>query len=80
MPAQRLHKAGIGSIFHTYAFFIDKQSKYVSPIPDKRLDAFRTFKLAATVSPEATELVVDESTKGLSTITDTFSPFLTPFR
>ena len=42
----RLHDAGIGSIFHTYAFFIDKQSKYVTPVPDTRLDAFRTFTLA----------------------------------
>ncbi len=44
----RLHDAGIGSIFHTYAFFIDKQSKYVTPVPDPRLDAFRTFTLAET--------------------------------
>ncbi|MBI4664464.1 MAG: hypothetical protein HY735_37200 [Verrucomicrobia bacterium] len=69
---QRLHDAGIGSIFHTYGFFIDKQSKYVSPVPDKRLDAFRTFSLAAAVSPDATELVVNESTKGLSTVTGFF--------
>lgn len=68
----RLHQAGIGSIFHTYAFFIDKQSKYVSPIPDKRLDASRTFTLATNLSPAATELVVNESTKGLSIITGFF--------
>src|SRR3990172_4001190 len=43
---KRLHDAGIGAIFHTYAFFIDKQSKYVSPVPDKRLEAFRAFTLA----------------------------------
>jgi hypothetical protein len=68
----RLHEAGIGSIFHTYAFFIDKQSKYVTPIPDPRLDAFRTFHLAAPLPPDATELRVDEPTKGLRTVTGFF--------
>ena len=51
---KRLHNAGIGSIFHTYGFFIDKQSKYVTPVPDSRLDAFRTFTLSEAVSPDAT--------------------------
>lgn len=69
---RRLHDAGIGSIFHTYAFFIDKQSKYVTPVPDKRLDAFRTFTLAAPVDANAAEIEVNESTKGMSTITGFF--------
>jgi len=67
-----LHNAGIGSIFHTYAFFIDKQSKYVSPIPDKRLDAFRAFTLAEEISADATEITVNESTQGMNTITGFF--------
>ena len=41
---------GIGSIFHTYAFFIDKRSRYVSPVPDSRLDAFRVFTLGKALS------------------------------
>jgi hypothetical protein len=69
---KRLHDAGIGSIFHTYAFFIDKQSKYVTPVPDKRLDAFRTFTLAEAIDANATEITVNESTKGVSTITGFF--------
>jgi hypothetical protein len=68
----RLHAAGIGSIFHTYAFFIDKQSKYVSPIPDKRLDAFRTFTLAADVDAAADTIPVNEPTAGMSTVTGFF--------
>jgi hypothetical protein len=68
----RLHDAGIGSIFHTYAFFIDKQSKYVTPVPDRRLDAFRTFTLAEAIDPDADELRVLESTAGLSTVTGFF--------
>ncbi len=69
---KRLHDAGIGSIFHTYAFFIDKQSKYVRPVPDKRLDAFRAFTLAADLSADATEITVAESTQGMTTVTGFF--------
>jgi hypothetical protein len=68
----RLHDAGIGSIFHTYAFFIDKQSKYVTPVPDPRLDAFRTFTLAEPLSADATEIAVKEPTTGLTTVTGFF--------
>ncbi|MEK7706593.1 MAG: hypothetical protein AAB380_01175, partial [Verrucomicrobiota bacterium] len=68
----RLHAAGVGSIFHTYGFFIDKRSKYVTPVPDPRLDAFRTFTLAEPLSAEATEITVNESTAGMSTITGFF--------
>ena len=69
---KHLHDAGIGSIFHTYAFFIDKKSKYVTPVPDKRLDAFRVFTLAEAIDSNATEVTVDESTKGMNTITGFF--------
>jgi hypothetical protein len=68
----RLHDAGIGSIFHTYAFFIDKGSKYVTPVPDQRLDAFRTFTLAEPLSTNATEVAVKESTAGMTTVTGFF--------
>jgi len=69
---KRLHDAGIGSIFHTYAFFIDKQSKYVTPVPDPRLDAFRVFSLADSITADATEIRVNESTAGMTTITGFF--------
>jgi hypothetical protein len=69
---KRLQDSGIGSIFHTYAFFIDKQSKYVTPVPDKRLDAFRTFTLAEAIDPNNTEIPVNESTNGMSTVTGFF--------
>lgn len=68
----RLHEAKVDSIFHTYAFFIDKRSKYVTPVPDARLDAFRTFTLAEAVGPDATEIPVQQSTAGLSTVTGFF--------
>ncbi len=69
---KRLHDAGIGSIFHTYAFFIDKQSNYVSPVPDKRLDAFRAFTLTGDIAADASEITVNESTQGMSTVTGFF--------
>jgi hypothetical protein len=69
---KRLHDAGIGSIFHSYAFFIDKRSKYVTPVPDNRLDAFRILTLAEAIDPNSTEITVNESTSGMNTITGFF--------
>lgn len=69
---KRLHDDGIGSIFHTYAFFIDKRSKYVTPVPDKRLDAFQAFTLTEDISADATDIMVNESTQGMSTVTGFF--------
>jgi len=69
---KRLHDAGIGSIFHTYAFFIDKKSKYVTPVPDRRLDAFRTFTLAEGIAADTKEITVNETTQGMSTVTGFF--------
>jgi len=68
----RLHEAGISSLFHTYAFFIDKNSKYVTPVPSEDLDAFRRFTLAKSAGEKDTVLVVEESTAALSTITGFF--------
>ena len=62
----RLHKEGIGSIFHTYAFFIDKQSKYVAPIPSKYPDSFRTFTLAEAISLTDTVVKMNESNHRIS--------------
>jgi len=66
---RRLHEAGISSIFHTYAFFIDKSSKLVSPVPSKELGYVATFTLAQPLDETATEVVVKESTANISTVT-----------
>ncbi len=68
----RLHKAGISSIFHTYAFFIDKNSKYATPVPSENLGYFRSFTLTEPVDASSTEIVVNESTSDISTITGFF--------
>ena len=68
----KLHNAGISSIFHTYAFFIDKQSKYVTPVPHPGLGAFRSFTLSEDIAPDTAIIPVIESTADISTITGFF--------
>jgi len=68
----RLHKAGLSSIFHTYAFFIDKNTKYVTPVPSKDLGYFTSFTLAQPSLASDSELVVNETTENISTITGFF--------
>ncbi|MDP1795787.1 MAG: hypothetical protein Q8K53_00585 [Daejeonella sp.] len=69
---KRLHDAGISSIFHTYAFFIDKNSRYVRPVPREDLGYFNSFSIAKPLGAEDTEMEVQESTAGISLITGFF--------
>jgi hypothetical protein len=68
----RLHEAGISSIFHTYAFFIDKNSKYVTPVPSSDLGYFSSFTLAKPLLAGDSEIVVNETTENISTTTGFF--------
>lgn len=68
----KLHDAGIAAGLHTYSFFIAKNAKYVTPLPDPRLGKSATFTLAADLSADAAELSVEEPTGGVSTITGFF--------
>ncbi|MFA7174039.1 MAG: hypothetical protein WC340_11630 [Kiritimatiellia bacterium] len=63
----KLHQAGISSILHTYTCYISQSSKYVAPIPHPDLDLLDRFTLAASLNEAATEIVVKESTKEVST-------------
>jgi hypothetical protein len=65
----RLHEEGISHIFHTYAFFIDKSSKYVTPVPSEDLGYGNTFTLKVPLGETADEVIVKESTADISTIT-----------
>ena len=65
----KLHEAGISHIFHTYAFFISKISKYITPVPHEDLAYFSSFTLAEPFGLEDSTLVVNESTENISTIT-----------
>jgi len=68
----KLHAAGIAAGLHTYAFFIAKDSPYVTPVPDPRLGKDATFTLATALSAEAEVVPVVESTEAMSTTTGFF--------
>lgn len=65
----KLHQNGVSSIFHTYAFFIDKQSSFVTPVPHPDLASFRHFTLAESLAISGDEIVVNESTADISLFT-----------
>lgn len=69
---QRLIQAGIVPILHTYAFFIDKKSAYVTPIPDKGLAFFSKFTLTKPIDTDDDEIFVNESTADISSVTGFF--------
>lgn len=68
----KLHAAGISAGLHTYAFFIAKDSPYITPVPDPRLGKDAEFTLASDLSAEATETPVLESTEKMSALTGFF--------
>lgn len=65
----KLHAAGILAGLHTYAFFIAKDTPWVTPVPDPRLGKDATFTLAEAITAEAAVVPVVECTAGMSTIT-----------
>ncbi|WP_423129390.1 carbohydrate binding domain-containing protein [Gaoshiqia sp. Z1-71] len=69
---KKLHDAGISSIFQTYAFFIDKNSRYVTPVPREDLGYFSTFTLEKPIGETDSEIEVKEPTDGISLITGFF--------
>lgn len=68
----RLHEAGISAGLHTYAFFIAKDTPYVTPVPDPRLGKDATFTLAAPLKAEGDAVTVAESTADVSITTGFF--------
>lgn len=69
---QRLLQQGIMPILHTYAFFLDKKSVYVTPVPDKGLAFSGRFTLVRPITDSDEEIEVKESTADISTITGFF--------
>lgn len=65
----KLHAAGIGAGLHTYAFFVSKDSKWVTPVPDQRLAKDATFTLATALEETNQIVLVEETTKEMSTLT-----------
>jgi hypothetical protein len=68
----KLEQAGIAAGLHTYAFFIAKDTPYVTPKPDSRLGKDATFTLVHDLTSEADTVPVAESTEAMSTITGFF--------
>ena len=69
----KLHDAGIAAGLHTYAFFIAKDTPYVTPVPDPRLGKDATYTLAESVDEAAVFIPVQESTADVSTVTGFFA-------
>lgn len=68
----RLHEAGIYAGLHPYAFFIDKRSEWVTPVPHPGLAYDAVFTLADDISEEANFVPVVESTGAMHTTTGFF--------
>ncbi len=68
----RLHEAGLYSIFHSFALLIAKSSVYVTPVPSEDLAWFSKFSLASPLNEKDDEIVVNEPTDKISTITGLF--------
>lgn len=68
----KLHAAGISAGLHTYAFFIDKKTPYVTPVPDPRLGKDAEFTLTEALPKDADRVPVNESTANMSTATAFF--------
>lgn len=68
----KLHAAGMLAGFHTYAFFIAKDSPFVTPVPREGLAFDTTYTLAETLPADAATVPVLESTAEASAITGFF--------
>ena len=56
----RCHEAGIQILLHTYTCYIQKNDRYVTPVPHPDLDTWRDWSLAEPIDAEATEITVAE--------------------
>ncbi len=68
----KIHEAGLYAGLHTYSFFIDKKTPWVTPVPDTRLASDCVFTLAEDMSSEDRNVIVEESTEAMSAITGFF--------
>ncbi|MBQ3387793.1 MAG: hypothetical protein IJG60_01105 [Thermoguttaceae bacterium] len=56
----RCHEAGIQVILLTYSCYINKDDRYVTPVPYPDLDTWRDWTLAGPIDAEADEITVNE--------------------
>lgn len=67
-----IHQAGLYAGLHTYSFFIDKKTPWVTPVPDARLASDAIFTLSEDLDAEKNQVIVDESTEMMSAVTGFF--------
>ncbi len=65
----KLHAAGIKVGLHTYAFFVDKKTAWVSPQPHPDLAKDAIFTLASDVLADVPTVPVGEDPSAMSTVT-----------
>lgn len=65
----RIHEAGLAAGLHTFAFFIAKDTPWVTPIPDVRLASDAVLTLAEDLAEDDTAIIVEESTAAMSAVT-----------
>jgi len=68
----RIHQAGLYAGLHTYSFFIDKKTPWVTPVPDPRLASDAVFTLVGNIDEGSSEIIVEESTGKMSEVTGFF--------
>ncbi len=69
---KRMHAFGVAAGLHTYAFFLAKDCRWVSPVPDPRLACAGTYTLAAPVGAGDGRVPVLEPLDGVSAVTGFF--------
>ncbi|MEA4916103.1 hypothetical protein [Proteiniphilum sp.] len=60
----KIKAAGITPGVHFLHSHIGRNSQYVTPIPDHRLNLTRTFTLSEDIAPDDTEIFVEQNPKG----------------
>ncbi len=68
----KIHQAGLYAGLHTYSFFIDKGTPWVTPIPDPRLAKDAVFTLSEDLNEEGSDILVEETTEAMSAVTGFF--------
>lgn len=65
----QMHGADLEAGLHTYAFYIAKDTPWVTPVPDRRLATSAIFTLNSDIDAVVDTLPIAESTAAVSTVT-----------
>lgn len=65
----RLHRSGIAAGLHTYSAMVEKESRWVTPVPHPDLAKNAVFTLSSDITADSDFIPVEESTEGMLTVT-----------